>query len=93
VRLSDFLLARIAEDTERARYGQAHPGSGLAVNPVECEAKRRIVDELVTFHAALGQRMESTDPRVVAYVSFERVARYLALPYANHPDYQDEWRL
>ncbi len=43
---------------------------------LECEAKRRIVQECEPF-GRLG------DPDVLMY---------LALPYADHPDYDDAWR-
>jgi len=50
----------------------------------ECEAKRRILA-----HCGSG----------LAYGSFgesllgETVLRLIALPYADHPDYQEDWRL
>ena len=56
------------------------PGRTLA----ECEAKRRIVDDAM----ALGP-----DGRVM-FPSRQHgyVMRCLALPYADHPDYREEWR-
>jgi hypothetical protein len=104
--LSEFLLARATDDEELARqYGD--PGalrSGLAwasdvnrpvleVDPsrmvAECEAKRRVVaqfvDAVANYEADAGPQGE------VTRLTF--VLRALALPYADHPDYQPEWRI
>lgn len=110
--LTEFLLARIAEDEEAAHGAaaamQSNYGTGswdvrpdgrlglggglsLGVGPVaphvarhdparvlaECEAKRRIVEEVLPIHP-------DYDPLYVQ--------RLLALPYADHPDYQEAWR-
>lgn len=97
--LTDFLLARIAEDEAAAsKAGSFTPWTAtfqndnyghLTVQPDrvlgECEAKRRIVE------------MEPD----CAFDRFQRVAwdyhhettlRFLALPYADHPDYREEWK-
>jgi hypothetical protein len=104
--LSEFVLARATDDEELARqYGD--PGalrSGLAwasdvnrpvleVDPsrmvAECEAKRRVVaqfvDAVANYEADAGPQGEVTRLRFVL--------RALALPYADHPDYQPEWRI
>jgi hypothetical protein len=102
--LSEFLLARASDDEELARqYGD--PGrlrSSLAwasevgrpvleVDPsrmvAECAAKRRVVAEFIEGVANydIGPQGE------VARLTF--VLRALALPYADHPDYQLEWRI
>lgn len=104
--LSEFVLARAADDEELARqYGD--PGAlnselawamdisrrVLEVDPsrlvAECEAKRRIavefVDAVANYEGNLGPEGE------VARLTF--VLRALALPYADHPDYQPEWRV
>ena len=84
--LTDFLLARIAEDEEEARWGRLHddpddPDSATKILrwdhsrlAVECEAKRRIVQlhKLIAWDAG--------------------TLLLLALPYAEHPDYREEWR-
>lgn len=97
--ITEFLLARIAEDEaeaakagsftpwdrpfERDDYGHllVQPGRVLA----ECDAKRRIVE------VAEGWRWErdgmGPDPKS------DEVLRLLAQPYADHPDYREEWRL
>lgn len=51
-----------------------HPARVLA----ECEAKRRIVAEVLPTHP-------DYDPLYVQKV--------LALPYADHPDYDEAWRI
>jgi hypothetical protein len=96
--LTEFLEARIAEDEAVARHslngdieylpslttkhgdvlylGVTHPARVLA----ECEAKRRIVERwrYLIRHGDTGL--------------LEWVAKVLALPYADHPDYPDEWK-
>jgi hypothetical protein len=71
----------------------------------ECEAKRRIVElhehhrsvtaayrsprgrEVEDAAAAQDRRTQEARTRVA-----EDVLRFLALPYADHPDYREEWR-
>lgn len=88
--LTEFLLARIAED-ERAAHRIALPlaltgAKGAVVGPgrvlAECEAKRRIVAEANRFEG-------DDDPGAHVLVG---VLELLALPYADHPDYREEWR-
>lgn len=98
--LVGFLLARIAEDEAAAREsveyeenvweaaGWLPPSRVLA----ECEAKRRIVEQY-----ADAERRRVADPLDMAVAprrvfALERVLRALALPYADHPDYREEWR-
>ncbi|MCR6706564.1 MAG: DUF6221 family protein [Cellulomonas sp.] len=123
--LTEFLLARIAEDEAVARralalYGEreftvewgwsvhirhASGGHGTsfvdgAPDPArvlaECEAKRRIValaddatglDMQVDGEFLVGSRDEAADP----YIG-DLILRALALPYADHPDYDVAWR-
>jgi hypothetical protein len=117
VTLSEFLLARIAEDEWVARMAWADSGwlaEGLRVTSprdvvakvadertarfiaanspahilAECEAKRRIV-EIATAQIRLGREARGWD-------NWEDMAgqtlRALALPFADHPDYRDEWK-
>jgi hypothetical protein len=86
--LTEFLLARIAEDQAWARARERedfrhhrmsvrrlrHPEDPVRVM-ADCVAKRRIVERCDSDHG-LG--------RVVL--------AELAAVYANHPDYRDEWR-
>lgn len=85
--LTEFLLARIAED-EAAAEGDPHAsyceergctcGAGTTTTRVlaECEAKRRII-------LALCDDYEEPSPSVL---------RTLAGIYADHPDYDEAWR-
>lgn len=93
--LTDFLLARIAEDEADARYLAVglppatggpysidHPARVLA----ECDAKRRIVESCrADYEYAQGRNDDTTE---VA----EEVLWHLALVYADHPAYRDEWK-
>jgi hypothetical protein len=63
----------------------------------ECEAKRRIVeaadeatglDMTVDSERLVGPRDLVADP----YLG-DVMLRLLAMPYADHPDYAEEWRL
>ena len=85
--LTEFLLARIAEDERRVGFVRGfipdEGDQGEYINPArvlaECEAKRRIVEHCDFDHLARSPG----DPYVL---------RLLALPYADHPDYREEWR-
>jgi hypothetical protein len=105
--LAEFLLARIAEDEGRAtdalggrilaqlyvsknatagdiRFAERFdPARALA----ECEAKRRIVEQAQEhWDSAYGE------PEIFIEEPWQGILRQLALPYANHPDYQPEWK-
>ena len=106
--LTEFLLARIAEDEDRVRREQtlrdedAYPNYWTspdasewerAITPArvlaECEAKRAIIDRLR--HVEAGVLLVGGD--MTNYRSALLCAsRALALPYADHPDYREEWR-
>jgi len=71
----------VAEAALLDHLGHNMPGRVLA----ECEAKRRIV-ELSWHHLGeddYGWGMEEAKRQVLVL---------LALPYADHPDYREEWR-
>lgn len=111
--LTDFLLARIAEDEAVARTedndqphrmicGAAMLDVGFACDCeypqrllAECAAKRRIVAmaaESADFEDAMpirGYARAIHSPSIDVLV---RVQQLLALPYADHPDYDDAWR-
>jgi hypothetical protein len=103
--LTDFLLARIAEDEAYGwalahgnRPGLERPGFGI-YNPsrvlAECEAKRRIVEmakgspDFLDAMPRPGYAQPYHSPSVDVLI---RVQQLLALPYADHPDYREEWR-
>ena len=114
--LTEFLLARIAEDEaaaykdqpwkwtdehskpipdlEEVEFYGAWSGMSMSV-PVkrflaECEAKRRIVERLGPLLDMFSrEREEACGPEIERA---EDVLEALALPYADHPDFRDEWR-
>lgn len=107
--LTDFLLARIAEDEADA---EAHPDPNMwDGNPrgwfdpdrvqAECDAKRRILKlhEPRDWDEGVGPDVPKGTPvcTTCGDGEFWSVAhpcdtlRLLALPYADHPDYREEW--
>ena len=87
--LTEFLLARIAEDEYAFRWLSTDGPPGVFIQNVkvdgrrllaECEAKRRIVEDEPLRLA--GDR----------HSQWERTLRTLAAIYADHPDYRDEWK-
>ena len=109
--LAEFLLARIREDEDAARFNASVDDASLSPCPfhvvggdcwtparllAECESKRRIV-ALHRGQEVLG----AYGSRVVVWngsvwtptpVDGEHTLRLLALPYADHPDFREEWR-
>lgn len=104
--LSEFLLARTAERenlagmmaAEEWHPGRYDPGFDARVNSsivggywdwvtnpaavlADCEAKRQIV---ATCQGYAGEHINAG--------GYERVLRLLALPYADHPAYREEWK-
>lgn len=103
--LAEFLLARIAEDeadigheASPADYCDAVEGIHLSARRAlaECEAKRRIVEGWRRLDAEdYGEFVVGGgwDPGIdYASDALEHAMRALALPYADHPDYREEWR-
>lgn len=94
--LTDFLLARIAEDEAAwgpvclgpRRSGKTHARRHMA----ECEAKRAIV----ALHAQCGTGHGYCDDGGHGWGGDEGLGcadlAYMATPYADHADYRDEWR-
>jgi hypothetical protein len=105
--LTEFLLARIAEDewvagtASEVISGPAQLGRHLwtwgdgrlevtrARVLAECQAKRRIVE-------MMGSLVDYDRDKFIVNASLEGVAHdtlmQLALPYADHPDYREEWK-
>ena len=79
--LTDFLLARIAEDEEDSWI----MGEGGGRMRDECEAKRRIVH--LNYFNDPGDDWSGG-----AESAHDDVLRLLAVPYADHPDYDETWR-
>jgi len=104
VTLTEFLLARIAEDEAAAERGGSHNGGGpfandnygcLLIDPVrvlaECEAKRRIVEAYIDTLAMIPKHVlgdGDEHPTVIAEEYEAHILPALALPYADHPDYR-----
>lgn len=102
--LAEFLLARIAED-ERAISGDATvhlsghirngdtPSLRIAWDKrrvlAECEAKQRIVQCWIDAWNALCR---IPAPEQLTSDAFGEACQLLALVYADHPDYQPEWK-
>lgn len=110
--ITEFLLARIAEDERRASSPDAAwsmhwpecdfpgdiPGSctcNLTARVLaECEAKRRIVDECRSAaHWATQSDCDAPASYLMVAGVLEGAVRNLALPYADHPDYDPAWSL
>ncbi len=83
--ITEFLLARIAEDEADVKAG-VYTGDVHTRLAAECEAKRQIVE--LCGSAAERTRGEAS---VAGYLADNVLAR-LALPYADHPDYDESWR-
>ena len=101
--LTEFLLARIAEDEESGRHGDCFCGWCGADEPgkyrdarcgdrimAECEAQRRIVEDFTTLDADYRVTHDDTTAarRFQSLVSLA----HLALVYSDHPDYDPAWR-
>jgi len=128
VRLTEFLLARIAEDEAVAQeatwqsehysvfsYLWAEDGRHVARhNPArvlaECEAKRRIVESYLAersrrdiYQSAESRAVEDDGTDLMGQAQARRASaagcrgleiavEALSLPYADHPDYDEEWK-
>jgi hypothetical protein len=95
--LTDFLLARIAEDEACAdglEWDDGNPVHQTARVLAECEAKRQIVEHADTV-SSMDRQIESEwgTRSSVPWDEDEgiRLLRLLALPYADHPDYDPKW--
>jgi hypothetical protein len=92
--LSDFLLARIADDEARLlsrplwMRGSYLDGFSPSRLESECRAKRQIVE----FLAERSEFEEGDTYDLGVWRGLDQAARLLALPYAAHPDYDEAWR-
>jgi hypothetical protein len=100
--LSDFLLARLAEDEadvypldtdESGKTIYADLGSARVLR--EVEAMRRIVTYFAweIAEATPQRRQRMTDMEFGRLLDAERTLGHLATIWADHPDYREEWKL
>jgi hypothetical protein len=105
--LVEFLRARLDED-ERAADTVHHYACDSLVNPalrgsVPCDCSipdlvRAQVDlrlRIVEMYRSATEdftRFDQTHDEFTNEATLETVVRLLALPYVNHPDYQQEWK-
>ena len=67
-----------------------HPARVLA----DCEAKRRIVERAVKWRQTSLSESETDDQYLQgAADSYEDAVVFLALPYADHPEFNEEWKV
>lgn len=111
--LTEFLLARIAEDEAVARayedgdnWPNPYIGDGDSSDlawvdrftagrvRAECEAKRRIVELHEGAHECSTYDTEGEIDNCTWVLATDMCStlRLLALPYADHPDYDEAWR-
>jgi len=117
--LTEFLLARIAEDeavatSKPVEWLYIDPGNGIAMDDLgpgcaitvgparilaECEAKRRIVRDALEAESAWdeygGDGDGWPDVETLRRISdtLESQLKHLAAVYADHPDYDESWRI
>jgi hypothetical protein len=95
--VDDWIAAHFAEDGEFDVKHEAKTFTSLLAHVgypdrvlAECEAKRRIVEAL---SADPLHENFSDDAGYEGWdLARERLLPLLALPYADHPDYQQEWK-
>lgn len=91
--LVEFLRARIDEDEQNARdYGDdGTPGTWSHWALAVCESHRRIIDRIEQLAGHLDSAGLMLPDQISADLLDGLVAE-LALPYAEHPDWREEWR-
>lgn len=92
--LTDFLLARIAEDEELLGLFYNLGGKAELLPErwkAECQAKRRIVQDLEG--RLQDEASDPEDKRLVWAASVARETLWsMAFPYSDRPDFREEWR-
>jgi hypothetical protein len=78
----DTLVVKFTWSQESRHITRWDPARVLA----ECDAKRRIVEDLQ------DELANQHDPEPTTLQLADRTLRALALPYADHPDYREEWK-
>jgi hypothetical protein len=82
--LTEFLLARIAEDETVPWHMDWCKEVGDDTWPCNCKGTARVLAECEAKRRIIGERNDDDPPWVVM--------RHLAAVYADHPDYRDEWK-
>jgi uncharacterized protein DUF6221 len=82
--LVEFLLVRIAEDEQAARDlgDDGTVGTWSHWVLAECDAKRHVV-----------RLYQAAQAKGASLMMLTEVLCTLALPYADHADYRDQWRV
>jgi hypothetical protein len=87
--LTEFLLARIAEDEADAYDVDTQWPSRRVL--AECEAKRRIVERCADMSSRFRVVLDAGES--VFRFPHEDIPRFLAAVYADHQDFREEWRV
>jgi hypothetical protein len=89
VTLTEFLLARIAEDRARAdtAFLGLHARRQDTTAPYRAQSNADAAFRIV--EAAVGG---SPSDQWMSGLTLEWVMKVIAEPYADHPDYRDEWK-
>lgn len=100
--LIDFLNARFAQDEEIAHALEHLDPEGAARLLREVEAKRRILEEHPITDHVVGYGGSTGDFGCITCHDWDGVTRgegycitvlALAVPWSDHPEYREEWRL
>jgi hypothetical protein len=86
--LSEFLLARIAEDERRVQQLIQVMGSTTQATDrllAECQAKRQLLDWHRQYNLDESDHPHGREDQCPAW-------RLLAMPYDDHPAYDEAWR-
>lgn len=99
--LTDFLLTRIAEDESSARAAMVLSDLADQIAEVECDefaqhiatwSPKRVLAECEAKRRIVAQERPAWDIDPDAHRVIRWVLATLALPYADHPDYDKSWR-
>ena len=93
--LAEFLLARIAEDEADVQKGMLRVSGPASAYHIlaDCEAKRRIVEMHRGWHLCPdGREVDATVGGSIDERQCPTLA-LLALPYADHPEFNEEWKV
>lgn len=91
----EFLTARYDEAESGIRQALRTEDYGVSqFDLADIAAKRRIVEKAATYDPLRDTGNVTANAGViVAKMVYDVVLRELANPYADHPDYREEWRV